>query len=77
MSMAIKSKEQAIRDAKFNEETARRQMEANLRYGNTEDVVVPPDTIDIPAAQKEVSRLQVPFFPIHLLVINPILLMTF
>ena len=59
MGMTIKSKEHAIRDAKFNEEMARRQTEAQSRYGNTEEVVIPPDSIDIPAAQKEISRLQV------------------
>ena len=59
MGMAIKSKEHSIRDARLNEEIARRQTEANLRYGNVEEVVLPPDSIDIPAAQKEIARLQV------------------
>ena len=59
ISMTIRSKEHAIRDAKYNEEIARRQAEANLRYGNSEDVMVPPDSIDIPSAQKEIARLQV------------------
>lgn len=66
MGLNIKSKEHAIRDAKFNEEMAKRQTEALLRYGNTEDVVMPPDSIDILSAQKEIARLQV--FPC-----NPVL----
>lgn len=60
MHAGIKAKQNAVREAKQAEEAARHQTDMNRRGGHDE-VVFPTSTLDIPAAEKEIARLQVPF----------------
>lgn len=58
MAISIKAKQSNIREAKVADEIARHQTEMNRRNG-FDEIVYSTNTLDIPATEREIARLQV------------------